>query len=284
MQNEIQEFLRFKSSHIKQRSLDDYYLWLKRFDDLIKEPLEKVQDQHFTKFHNIISIAYSEKSIEHAFNILHTYFTFWKGERGCINPARIVIPHARSNSHPLVTREQYDKLQDQLEENYFPDLQRKLWLSFLWDCGMRIGELTSINISDVSTERRQAIIKTEKTYKNRAIFWSEATNILLTKYLAIRNEIKRSDALFIGLYNNGDYSDRLTSRAIERSIATLCRHGKVGTVVPHSFRHAFIQRLISKGLSLPEVIQLSGHQSQLSVEHYMRLGNDRNEFNARRAM
>ena len=80
-------------------------------------------------------------------------------------------------------------------------------------------------------------IDTEKTKKERTLFWSEETRKTLCKMLPIRWEIKRSNALFIGTYNSGEYSNRLSTRAMERWFRLIrMRAGMKRKLVLHGYQ------------------------------------------------
>ena len=270
---------------MKESSARDYLCSLNRFNSIVQKPLEKVEISDIVKFREMLKLRYAPKSVEHDLTILHCFIKFWNPEVKCISHERIEIPTAKSNPHLTITEQEYRQMLSVLPEDNYDDLQKRLSLNILWDCGCRVGELVSINLDDMDFDNMKVRIDTEKTKKERVLFWSEETKKTLCKMLPIRWEIKRSNALLIGTYNSGEYSNRLTTRTIEKWFRDICKKANiVRKITPHSFRHSRIQRWISTGLDLISTTYLTGHQSINSLEHYMRLGSAQVEVLARKAM
>lgn len=286
MEKYISEFLDYKrGGSLTEKSANDYRNSLNKFKDIVRKPLEEVERSDIIKFREILLQGYSPKAVEHHFNVLHCFIKFWNPEVKTISHERIEIPMARSNPRLTITQEEHIKIMATLEESNYNDLQKRLAFQLLWDCGCRIGELISIDLDDIDFDNRRVKIKTEKTKKDRVLFWSEETHKTLCKILPMRWEIKRSKALFIGMYNSGEYSDRITPKTIERWLKVARRIAGINrNVVPHSYRHSRIQRWINSGMSLIDVTYLSGHENMTSLEHYMRLGTAQVQAKARMAM
>jgi site-specific recombinase XerD len=286
METYIKEFIEFKTGgRLKASSARDYLNSLNKFKTIVGKPLEDVGREDIIKFRTILNMNYAPKAVEHHFNILHCFIKFWNPEIKCISHERIEVPLARSNPRLTITEEEHKQMLSVLAENEYDELQKRLCLQLLWDCGCRVGELCSINLDDIDFDNRKVKIFTEKTKKERVLFWSKDTHATLCKMLPIRWEIKRSNALFIGLYNSGEYSDRVTTKTIQRWFKQIKhRAGIKRQIVPHSYRHSRIQRWVGSGISLIEVSYLSGHNNMTSLEHYMRLGTAQVEAIAQKVM
>lgn len=286
MKKYIDDYIQFKTGgRLKLSSARDYLNSLNKFDSIVRKPLEKVDRDDIIKYRNVLSLKYAPKAIEHHFNVLHAFFKFWNPEVKTLSHERIEVPIARSNPRLTILESEHRAIIGLLQDNNYNDLQKKLVFQLLWDCGCRVGELVSIDLVDIDFDNRRVKIHTEKTKKERMLFWSEDTHKTLCKLLPMRWEVKRSKALFIGMYNSGEYTDRIATVTIERWMRSLKdKAGIERKIVPHSYRHSRIQRWISSGLSLIEVTYLSGHESMTSLEHYMRLGTEQIQINARRAM
>ncbi len=286
MEQHIEEFLEFKTGgRLKKSSARDYRNSLNKFRDIVRKPLVEVKREDIIKFRNVLNLSYSPKGVEHHFNIIHCFIKFWNPEVNCISHERIEVPLAKSNPRPTITEEEHRQMLATLEENNYSDLQKRLMLNILWDCGCRIGELVSINLEDIDFDNKKVRIDTEKTKKERTLFWSEETRKTLCKVLPIRWELKRGNALFVGLYNSGEFSDRVSIKTAQRWFnEARDKAGIKRKLMPHSYRHSRIQRWIGTGLDLISVSYLSGHENISSLEHYMRLGTAQVEAVARKAM
>lgn len=144
-------------------------------------------------------------------------------------------------------------------------------IMLLHDTGMRIGELISLEIEDVEQDC-SAVIRTEKTCRERRVFWNPDTDNVLQRYLVERVNGGPSDldALFIaGRPNN---RGRITGRTVERMFQiVLGKAGIARKLCPHSFRHSFIHRLAKLGVPDAIIAQLVGHSTPTTVAHYTKL-------------
>jgi site-specific recombinase XerD len=151
----------------------------------------------------------------------------------------------------------------------------------LWDTGARNGELLSLDISDIDSARRRAIIRTEKSRgwrPIREIFWTDPTNRNLERWMAKRadlamdNELKDLEALFISVCNF--FGRRLSLKGIGEMLRRYCNRAKIPCINAHSFRHHMGHDIIRKGGSSADVMNILGHASIQSSAIYTMM-NDR---------
>lgn len=146
-------------------------------------------------------------------------------------------------------------------------------LMFLLLCttGMRIGGLTNIRVSDVSTiEDGKILIKnTGRTLeKNRKWLTFTIASIVKPKLWAWilyhRKFYLKNDFLFPG--TRGKLSQSVV-RAILKN--TAANAGVKGSHVhPHSFRHTFAHMLLECGNSIENISRLLGHSSSSTTEQF----------------
>lgn len=287
MKKEYTEYLKVRKNFISKSSYVTYRRCLEIADHFFDKPLCEITDSDISDFKNWLDRVYSPKYTKTVFIVLKTFFKFWHGDVDCLNPARIPVPKGMSKRRYTIKEYEYDKLLESLSPQYPIELQRTIILRLLWETGARINEICAMKFEDIA--KRKATVNTEKSLYQRYIFWSEETDKLLKRYLALRENVRRGEYIFIGFGKHGKRfttsSRRLTSRTLERWLKNQC--GKAGVscqIVPHSFRHACIQRWLDAGMNPYEVIQLSGHTNTLSLHHYLRYGVKKNEVNAMKAM
>ena len=126
-------------------------------------------------------------------------------------------------------------------------------LELLISTGMRVGELTRLNISDMNFQERSCIVL-GKGNSEREVYFSAKSKMYIKKYLETRKD--NNEALFVSLikpYN------RLGISGIEIAIRNLGRKANINKVHPHKFRRTMATMAIDKGMPIEQVQKLLGH-------------------------
>ena len=126
-------------------------------------------------------------------------------------------------------------------------------LELLISTGMRVGELTRLNISDMNFQERRCIVL-GKGNSEREVYFSAKSKMYIKKYLETRTD--DNEALFVSLikpYN------RLGISGIEIAIRNLGRKANINKVHPHKFRRTMATMAIDKGMPIEQVQKLLGH-------------------------
>ncbi|MDC4182738.1 site-specific tyrosine recombinase/integron integrase [Mycoplasma bradburyae] len=127
-------------------------------------------------------------------------------------------------------------------------------IDMLISTGMRIGEMVSLNISDINFHEREFIVL-GKGNKQRVVYFDARTKLHLLNYLKSRND--KNLALFVGKklpYN------RITIGAVETMLRKIGRSLNIGRVHPHKFRRTMATVAIDKGMPIEQVQSLLGHK------------------------
>lgn len=126
-------------------------------------------------------------------------------------------------------------------------------LELLISTGMRVGELTRLNISDMNFQERSCIVL-GKGNSEREVYFSAKSKMYIEKYLETRTD--NNEALFVSLikpYN------RLGISGIEITIRNLGKEANINKVHPHKFRRTMATMAIDKGMPIEQVQKLLGH-------------------------
>ena len=126
-------------------------------------------------------------------------------------------------------------------------------LELLISTGMRVGELTRLNIADMNFQERSCIVLV-KGNSEREVYFSAKSKMYIKKYLETRTD--NNEALFVSLikpYN------RLGISGIEIAIRHLGREANINKVHPHKFRRTMATMAIDKGMPVEQVQKLLGH-------------------------
>ena len=142
-------------------------------------------------------------------------------------------------------------------------------LEVFYSCGLRVGELTALNVDSVDLE--QDLVRVlGKGGKERLVPLGRQAIVALKRYLGMRGEAQDQDALFLN-YRGG----RLSARSIERNFKQLLlKAGLVKDATPHSLRHSFATHLLDGGADLRAIQELLGHASLSTTQKYTQVSLD----------
>jgi len=144
-------------------------------------------------------------------------------------------------------------------------------LEMLYASGLRVSELTGLNIHDV--DRKEQMLRVlGKGNKERIIPYGSKAEQTLDAYLPIRAELMRkarvADAEHAAVFVNHT-GRRLTSRTIARILKKYIRIANMNwDLHPHSLRHAFATHLLADGADLRAIQELLGHSSLSTTQRY----------------
>ena len=136
-------------------------------------------------------------------------------------------------------------------------------LETLYSAGVRVSELTALNVEDVDFDDGCAIVR-GKGKRERLVLLGDECRDALKNWLAFRETISKSTALFVN--KNGT---RLTSRSVGRLLEKyLALAGLDPRASPHTIRHSFATHLLDAGADIRSVQELLGHRSLSTTQVY----------------
>jgi integrase/recombinase XerC len=145
-------------------------------------------------------------------------------------------------------------------------------LELLYSTGMRVGELSALNLPDM--DRQNALVKVRgKGKKERILPVGRPAMIALDNYLARRYELisRPSQAIFLSQRGN-----RPDAKSIRRRIEKYARDAGIKkNITPHTLRHTFATHMLNAGADLRSVQELLGHASLSTTQIYTHVTADR---------
>lgn len=154
------------------------------------------------------------------------------------------------------------------------ELRDKAMLEILYGCGLRVSELTGLQVDQVNL--RQGVIRiVGKGDKERLVpMGEEATDWLLRYMKESRGELLRghpSDALF-----PGNRPVAMTRQTFWHRIKHYAARVGIGKhLSPHTLRHAFATHLLNHGADLRVVQMLLGHSDLSTTQIYTHVARQR---------
>jgi integrase/recombinase XerC len=147
-------------------------------------------------------------------------------------------------------------------------------LEVLYSCGLRVSELTSLNLDSIDAEL--GIVRViGKGDKERVVPIGSKALEAVAAYCGRRGELlvgkEEHGALFLN--NRGG---RLTQRSVARLLTRYVRHCRLPRAVsPHGLRHTFATHLLDAGADLRSVQEMLGHASLSTTQRYTHLTVDK---------
>lgn len=159
------------------------------------------------------------------------------------------------NTFLALTNSEVERLINYLNLNVLKE-QNKLLIYLLIDTGARISEILNIKISNINYSNNTIYLDVTKTHNCRCVPFTQATKILLKKYIEENNFI--NDKLF-----------NLTISAVESLFRRIKDRLKLNKFHPHMLRHTLATKLHKNGVSIMIVQKIMGHKNISTTERYI---------------
>lgn len=149
-------------------------------------------------------------------------------------------------------------------------LRDKAMLELLYATGMRVSELTALNLSDASESQIRCM---GKAGRERMLPISDSAATALEEYLDLaRNQLARnSDQHTTALFLN-HRGRRLTRQGFWLILKNYAAELGLNDLTPHTLRHSFASHMIANGADLRAVQTLLGHASLSTTQIYTQVG------------
>lgn len=182
-----------------------------------------------------------------------------------LNPAKLVsTPRVPRHLPKFLTVDEAFALMDTPKGETFRPARDRAILELLYSSGVRVSELTSLDMSDFDVKEVLVRVK-GKGRKERIVPVGGKAMEALLNYLPERMSVRhKSSALFLN--NRGG---RLTQRSVRRIVFLYSRMINLeGELSPHTLRHTFATHLLHQGADLRAIQELLGHASLSTTQKY----------------
>lgn len=147
-------------------------------------------------------------------------------------------------------------------------------LELLYATGIRVGELTGLDLSDVDAERRVVRVL-GKGRKERSVPYGAPAQHALDSWLVRGRPQLLTEAsgaaVFLGV-KGGRVDQRVVREMVHRRIAAVPGAPDIG---PHGLRHSAATHLVEGGADLRSVQELLGHASLATTQLYTHVSSER---------
>jgi len=237
----ILEYVKMRSETVKDSSLKRAIISLKAY-------FRHIEDKHFAEGNPFCDFNYTFKTVKRLPKTLTT---------SEISKLLQYIVARSNNSYSA-----FDK--------YISSRDLAI-IEVLYSTGIRIGELSAINLKDIDL-LEQTILIHGKGRKERITYISnELVMTRLTCWIEQREQRPHcDDALFVNKYGR-----RLSIYSIEDLFRNYCVKANINPkATPHFLRHSFATGLLSNGADIRVVQELLGHSSISTTQIYTQVSHE----------
>ena len=134
------------------------------------------------------------------------------------------------------------------------NLKHRLIISLLYSCGLRRGEIISLQCTDLNLERATIHIRQGKWGKDRMLPLPQSLLPLLREYVHF---FQPKTYLF-----EGQTTPQYSATSIANIVARAAKNAGISQrITPHMLRHSYATHLLEKGVDLRYIQELLGHSS-----------------------
>jgi site-specific recombinase XerD len=147
------------------------------------------------------------------------------------------------------------------------NVKHKTMIMLGYACGLRVSEITGLELKDVDEDRRLLFIQKAKGKKDRVVSLSPVMLVMLREY---QSGYKPEKYLFEGQYKGTAYSSRSLQQIMEaaKNKAGITKTGSI-----HMLRHSFATHLLDKGTDVVFIQKLLGHNDLKTTLRYLHVTN-----------
>ena len=270
--NDFKNYLELERNYSYNTSLS-YVKDVTLFSDFIKKDLLLVDKKDIEKY--IRSLNKSSKTISHVISSLKSFYNYYM-RMGNIksNPTdEIDRPKIEKKIPEFLTLEEVSSLLNFEVNNEF-EARNKAILELLYSSGLRISELTSLELSNIDLD--ECLVRVMgKGSKERIVPISD----LAIKYLKIYVKDYRADLVkketnnYVYLNNHGK---KMTRQGVFKMIKKLTSEKGINKdVSPHTLRHSIATHMLENGADLRIIQEFLGHENIGTTQIYTHLTNEK---------
>jgi site-specific recombinase XerD len=250
--------------NLSAKSLSDYQWYLndtqKRLGNLMEIDRQGMKQLALERLDSGLSPA----TVNHYIKCIKVFYSFLKREEIIEqNPmeklAKITEP---KKIKPVLDENQIAKLIGVIPNQGFYHLRDKAMIMILWDCGIRLNELLSIELEHVDFQFNTIKIR-GKGNKERIVPFGNKTKKAIQNYFKIRPN-NLSNLLFCSRTGS-----KIMPRNFQRGLKRYGRKIGVSIIYPHLIRHSAATYLAKHEMPAQHIQILLGHSNLSTTQRYI---------------
>ena len=255
-----------------EKTIVRYRYIIGRLMDFVKVPTRRITIFHIRKYIEAEKQrGIKDSTLEGNRQIFSSFFG-WLWREGLIE--RNPMANMGTIKVPKKERKEFTDVDLEKLNNACTGLRDRALLNFMASSGCRISEITGLNRDSVNLTTLECVVH-GKGDKERTVFLSDVTGMLLRDYLAQRTD--DNEALFIGLRK-----ERLLPGGVRQMLNRLSERSHVENVHPHRFRRTRATTLARHGMPIQAVAKILGHEKIDTTMRYVNVNKDDIKYEFRR--
>ncbi|MEB3011477.1 tyrosine recombinase XerC [Parvimonas sp. D2] len=188
------------------------------------------------------------------------------------NPSeKLELPKLQKRNPVYLTLSESEKVINSIkgENNEFNRARDLCIILIFLTCGLRISELTGINIESIKDDKLTVIGKGDK---ERTVFLNENCIYAIKSYLKLRPVTKDTNALFLS-----SHKKRISNRSIQLRLKKYIEFAGLNPKIytPHKLRHTAATLMYKYGdVDIRTIQSILGHTSVATTQIYTHLDDD----------
>ena len=223
----------------------------------------------------LYDLNYNNKTISRHISSLKSFFKYLQSKNVIKdNPLTLISnPKLEKKLPKFLNFEDLDKLLNAFDNNNYIGLRNSLILEMLYSTGMRVSEIVSIKLKDISINNRSIKI-VGKGNKERIVYFGTKCSNLIDNYLKYSyNKLNLNNLDYLFLSKTGK---KISDREIRTVVDEAASIANIKTKIsPHVLRHTFATHMLSEGADLRSVQELLGHENLSTTQIYTHLTNEK---------
>lgn len=280
MQEEIDQFIRYLATerNVSSHTLDAYQSDLEQFRDFLCRErgtdADAVAVDHLLirRYLAFLHKSHKKSSIGRKLAAIRAFFKYLLRQgKVAKNPAELVSTPKKEKRVPFhLTIDEVIALVETPKGAELLPLRDRVILETLYSCGIRVSELTGLDLTDLDLE--EGLVRVMgKGNKERIVPLGSYARTAIAGYLAARGN-PPADAPLLLNARGGRLTSRSVGRIVDKYILKLATVKKIS---PHTLRHTFATHLLEGGADLRAIQELLGHASLSTTQKYTHVSIDR---------
>lgn len=275
---------------IAKNSVISYKKDLQDFQNFLSEKklyeLDILPDNVENYIKNLAAKNLSPRSINRKISTIKSYYNFLISE-GCIdnNPVLAVdLPKYSNNLPKVLSINNIKTLLEYCGQNNSPDsIRLAAMIHLIYASGLRVSELVSLKLNDISSGKDQSTIRKTFTVKGkgkkeRLVVINDKAKYMLEEYLKIRKYFiqGKSEKSKLYLFASSSKEGYMTRQnfALQLKKITYDCGLDPSIISPHVLRHSFASHLLQGGADLRVIQELLGHSDISTTQIYTHIQTD----------
>ena len=246
---------------LSKNTQNEYYSKAKNFQNYYNKPATEL---NIDDIKNYLYYLLTEKGL--STGSINTYnsglrFLYKITLDNPVNGNKIPCHRKKRRFPDILTRDEVTTL-----FNACDNLRDKCMLMTMYGAGLRLGEVSSLKVCDIDSQKMQLFIRKGKGGKDRFAILSKSNLAVLRQYY---REYRPKEWLF---YSRNHTGTHITPRATQNIFNKYKEiSGITKAVTAHTLRHSFATHLLEDGVSIYHIKQLLGHADISTTCFYLHL-------------